>query len=101
LVRFVVWFQLSSEYIADVPTRRWMMPNSTHIPDKRTEAPDRMKRARPNRMRTAQVMPPHQVDLTLTPGVHHDIHVPAHVTGGDLSREGPLNSSDDMADDKH
>jgi hypothetical protein len=52
-----------------------------------------MKRAKPNRMRNAQVMPPHHVDLTLTPGVHHDIHVPAHVTGGDLSREGPLPAS--------
>lgn len=71
----------------------------THIPDKRTQAPDRMKRAKPNRMKTAQVMPPHQVDLTLTPGVHHDIHVPAHVTGGDLSREGPI-TSDDKGPDK-
>jgi hypothetical protein len=51
-------------------------------------------------MKTAQVMPPHQVDLTLTPGVHHDIHVPAHVTGGDLSREGPI-TSDDKGSDKN
>jgi hypothetical protein len=72
----------------------------THIPDKRTQAPDRMKRAKPNRMRNAQVMPPHHVDLTLTPGVHHDIHVPAHVTGGDLSREGPLPASEDKSDGK-
>ncbi|MGO7565289.1 MgtC/SapB family protein, partial [Rhizobium johnstonii] len=28
----------------------------------------------------------HNVDLTLTPGVYHDIHVPAHVTGADLSK---------------
>lgn len=76
------------------------MHNSTHVPDKRTEAADHMKRARPNRMRMAQVMPPHQVDLTLTPGVHHDIHVPAHVTGGDLSREGPLPASEEKIHDK-
>ncbi|MDM9625789.1 hypothetical protein QTL95_07770 [Rhizobium sp. S152] len=65
----------------------------THIPDKRTEAADRMKRARPNRMKTAQVMPPHQVDLTLTPGVRHEMHVPAHVSF-DLSRGGPITSDD-------
>ena len=41
------------------------MQTSTHSPDKRTEAADRMKRARPNRMQKAQVLPPHQVDLTL------------------------------------
>lgn len=71
------------------------MQNSTHVPDKRTEASDRMKRARPNRMQKAQVLPPHQVDLTLTPGVLHDIHVPAHVTGSDLSKGGPDIKSDD------
>lgn len=43
------------------------MHTSTHIPDKRTEASDRMKRARPNRMQKAQVLPPHHVDLTLRP----------------------------------
>jgi hypothetical protein len=52
-----------------------------------------MKRAKPNRMRNAQVLPPHQVDLTLTPGVLHDIHVPAHVTGSDLSQGGPDSAS--------
>jgi hypothetical protein len=66
-----------------------MMHTSTHIPDKRTEASDRMKRAKPNRMQKAQVLPPHHVDLTLTPGVYHDIHVPAHVSGADLSKGGP------------
>jgi hypothetical protein len=40
-------------------------------------------------MQKAQVLPPHHVDLTLTPGVIHDIHVPAHVTGNDLSKGGP------------
>jgi hypothetical protein len=39
-------------------------------------------------MQKAQVLPPHHVDLTLTPGVYHDIHVPAHVTGADLSKGG-------------
>ena len=71
------------------------MHNSTHVPDKRTEASDRMKRAKPNRMRKAQVLPPHQVDLTLTPGPIHDIHVPAHVSGRDLSKGGPDIKSDD------
>ncbi|KQV66180.1 hypothetical protein ASC90_13365 [Rhizobium sp. Root1220] len=70
------------------------MNTSTHIPDKRTETSDRMKRARPNRMKNAQVMPPHQVDLTLTPGVLHDVHVPAHVSGGDLSKGGPQAAAD-------
>ncbi|MGO7212209.1 hypothetical protein ACC817_09220 [Rhizobium ruizarguesonis] len=66
-----------------------MMHTSTHVPDKRTEASDRMKRVKPNRMQKAQVLPPHHVDLTLTPGVYNDIHVPAHVTGADLSKGGP------------
>ncbi|MBB3564733.1 hypothetical protein FHX06_006098 [Rhizobium sp. BK512] len=70
------------------------MHNSTHVPDRRTEASDRIKRAKPNRMQKAQVLPPHQVDLTLTPGVIHDIHVPAHVTGSDLSKGGPDIKSD-------
>ncbi|MGO8070849.1 hypothetical protein AB9E28_36030, partial [Rhizobium leguminosarum] len=62
---------------------------STHLPDKRTEASARMTRAKPNRMPKAPVLPPHHVDLTLTPGVYHAIHVPAHVTGADLSQGGP------------
>ncbi|WP_454851679.1 hypothetical protein [Rhizobium binxianense] len=77
-----------------------MMQTSTHVPDKRTEAADRMKRARPNRMQKAQVLPPHHVDLTLTPGVIHDIHVPAHVTGNDLSRGGPDMKSNRAPDAK-
>jgi len=64
------------------------MQTSTHSPDKRTEAADRMKRARPNRMQKAQVLPPHQVDLTLPQSPVHDVHVPAHVTGSDLSKGG-------------
>jgi hypothetical protein len=71
------------------------MHNSTHVPDRRTEAADRMKRAKPNRMQKAQVLPPYHVDLTLTPGVIHDIHVPAHVTGSDLSKGGIDIKSDD------
>jgi hypothetical protein len=74
-----------------------MMHTSTHVPDKRTEASDRMKRARPNRMKKAQVMPPHQVDLSLAPGVLDDVHVPAHVSGGDLSRGGPKPAVHDNA----
>jgi hypothetical protein len=71
------------------------MHNSTHVPDRRTEAADRMKRVKPNRMQKAQVLPPHHVDLTLTPGVIHDIHVPAHVTGSDLLKGGIDIKSDD------
>jgi hypothetical protein len=65
------------------------MHNSTHSPDKRTEAADRMKRAKPNRMQKAQVLPPHQVDLTLPQSPRHDLHVAAHVSGADLSKGGP------------
>ncbi|WFU86648.1 hypothetical protein QA644_16290 [Rhizobium sp. CC1099] len=65
------------------------MQTSTHSPDKRTEAADRMKRAKPNRMQKVQVLPPHHVDLTLPQTPMDDIHVPAHVTGGDLSKGGP------------
>jgi hypothetical protein len=34
-------------------------------------------------------MPPHNVELTLPPTVYEDLHVPAHVTGSDLSKEAP------------
>ena len=71
------------------------MHPSTHTPDTRTEKSDRMKRARPNRMQKAQVLPPHQVDLTLPHGVFDDVHVPAHVTGGDLSKGGPKPAVED------
>lgn len=65
------------------------MNSSPHIPGKRPDTSERMKRARPNRMKKAQVMPPHHVDLTLAPDVLHDVHVPAHVSGADLSKGGP------------
>ncbi len=67
----------------------------THTPDKRTEKSDRMKRARPNRMKKAQVLPPHHVDLTLPNGVFQGVRVPAHVTGGDLSQGGPTPAAND------
>jgi hypothetical protein len=50
------------------------------------------KRARPNALRNAQVLPPHNVDLTLPPVTHEDIHVPAHVNGADLSRDAPADA---------
>ena len=53
------------------------------------ELTERQKKARPNTLRQAQVLPPHQVDLTLHPVTHEDVHVPAHVNGSDLSREAP------------
>ncbi|PKA41721.1 hypothetical protein N2599_14895 [Rhizobium sullae] len=65
------------------------MQASTHSPDKRAEAADRMKRAKPNRMQKVQVLPPHHVDLTLPQTPMDDIHFPAHVTGADLSKGGP------------
>lgn len=49
----------------------------------------RLRRGQPNALRHAQVLPPHSVDLTLPPSAHEDVHVPAHVSGNDLSREGP------------
>jgi hypothetical protein len=47
------------------------------------------RRPRPNALRNAQVLPPHNVDLTLPPAAHEDVHVPAHVNGTDLSRDAP------------
>ena len=43
--------------------------------------------------RQAQVLPPHQVDLTLHPVTQEDVHVPAHVNGADLSREAPADAN--------
>jgi hypothetical protein len=57
--------------------------------EKKPELTERQKKARPNALRHAQVMPPHNVDLTLQPQTHQEVHVPAHVTGADLSREAP------------
>ena len=67
--------------------------HSHHIPDRRTEMSDRMKKARPNRMHQVQVLPPHNVELTLPSVVTDDIHVPAHVDGSDLSKGGPAGTS--------
>ncbi|MGY5778914.1 hypothetical protein [Rhizobium sp. LEGMi135b] len=57
------------------------------------ELTERQKKARPNTLRQAQVLPPHQVDLTLHPVTHEDVHVPAHVNGADLSREAPADAN--------
>lgn len=54
---------------------------------------ERQKKAKSNTLRQAQVMPPHQVDLTLQPVTHDDVHVPAHVNGADLSREAPADTN--------
>jgi len=40
------------------------------------------------------VLPPHQVDLTLPQSPRHDVHVPAHMSGSDLSRGGPEIAAD-------
>ncbi|GEM_PF-1060477 len=60
---------------------------------KKPELTDRQKKARPNTLRQAQVLPPHHVDLTLQPVTHEEVHVPAHVNGADLSREAPAGTS--------
>ncbi|WP_337268192.1 hypothetical protein [Oryzifoliimicrobium ureilyticus] len=64
------------------------MHSHREIPSKRIEAAERVKRASANRIRTLQVMPPHHVDLPLAPTPVDDIHVPAHVSGADLSKGG-------------
>jgi hypothetical protein len=69
-----------------------MSPTVIHQIDKKTEVTLPRKYGRPNALRNAQVMPPHNVDLTLPPSVHDDIHVPAHVSGSDLSRTGPADA---------
>ena len=55
---------------------------------------ERQKKAKSNTLRQAQVMPPHQVDLTLPQSPRHDVHVPAHMSGSDLSRGGPEIAAD-------
>lgn len=66
-----------------------MSPTVIHQIDKKTEVTLPRKFGRPNALRNAQVMPPHTVDLTLPPSVLDNIHVPAHISGGDLSKGGP------------
>jgi len=62
--------------------------NPTFIPhtEKLPEPPRQRRAMRPNSLRNAQVMPPHHVDLTLSPSTRDDIYVPAHISGMDLSR---------------
>jgi hypothetical protein len=43
-------------------------------------------RGRPNSARPIQVMPPHNVELTLPPTIYDDLRVPAQVNGADLSK---------------
>jgi hypothetical protein len=70
-----------------------MTPHFGHPSEKKPATPAKsVKRSRPNALRQAQVMPPHQVDLTLPPATHDDVHVPAHVTGVDLSKEAPADA---------
>ena len=69
-----------------------MSPAVIHQIDKKTEVTLPRKYGRPNALRNAQVMPPHNVDLTLPPSVLDDIHVPAHVSGADLSKSGPADA---------
>ncbi|TXG96273.1 MAG: hypothetical protein E6R08_09890 [Nevskiaceae bacterium] len=72
-----------------------MSPTPIHrkVPTDKPELTERQKKARPNTLRQAQVLPPHQVDLTLHPVTQEDVHVPAHVNGADLSREAPADAN--------
>lgn len=72
-----------------------MSPNPIHrkAHEQKPELTERQKKARPNTLRQAQVLPPHQVDLTLNPVTHEDVHVPARVNGADLSREAPADAN--------
>jgi hypothetical protein len=70
-----------------------MTPHFRHPSEKPATPVKSPKRARPNALRHAQVLPPHNVDLTLPPATHEDIHVPAHVSGVDLSKEAPADAN--------
>ena len=65
------------------------MNTSFNTPSEKMPEPSRPRKAmRPNSLRNAQVLPPHNVDLTLSPSTYDDIHVPADIAGADLSRNG-------------
>lgn len=66
-----------------------MAPHFGHPSEKPATPAKSMKRSKPNSLRQAQVLPPHNVDLTLPPSMHEEMHVPAHVSGVDLSRRSP------------
>ncbi|MGA1803732.1 hypothetical protein [Rhizobium sp. HT1-10] len=60
-----------------------------HIPhgrDGKAIAQPARKFGRPNDLRKAQVMPPHNVDLTLAPAANADMYVPADISGNSLAR---------------
>lgn len=63
-----------------------------HQIDKKTEVTLPRQYGRPNALRNAQVLPPYNVDLTLPTSVLDDIHVPAHISGRDLSNSSPGNA---------
>ena len=71
------------------------VPPHRHVEDRPQTPAKPRKRAKPNALRNAQVLPPHNVDLTLSPAPHDDIHVPAHVSGSDLSREAPADAGEE------
>jgi hypothetical protein len=71
-----------------------MNPQSIHgTRDEKADLGDSQKRAKPTALRQAQIMPPHHVDLTLHPVTHEDVHVPAHISGADLSHEAPADAN--------
>lgn len=69
--------------------------NPTYIPaaEKMPAPAGQRKAMRPNALRNAQVMPPHHVDLTLSPSTYDDVHLPAHMAGIDLTRRGPMDAN--------
>jgi hypothetical protein len=66
-------------------------PPIRHVEKKPPTSAGGQIRGRPNFARPIQVMPPHNVELTLPPTVYDEIHVPAHVSGADLSNQSPAN----------
>lgn len=71
-------------------------------PSEKKPEPSRPRKAmRPNSLRKAQVMPPYNVDLTLSPSTYDDVHVPAHVSGADLSKSGSMDTRAATKKDMH
>lgn len=63
------------------------MNTNFNTPSEKMPEPARPRRTmRPNSLRNAQVMPPYNVDLTLSPSTFDDMHVPANISGGDMSK---------------
>jgi hypothetical protein len=73
-----------------------MSSNITHEIDRRKTASLPLKQPRSNAFRSVQVLPPHNVDLTLSPETLDEIHAPSHVSGANLAQEGPRDGNEAM-----